>query len=258
MIFYQEDNSLGNYNYNIFTYTDSEWSMHFHKNFEILYGVKGKTTATINGISGVLKEGEFAIVLPNQLHSFSCGKESKVWVGVFSEDFITEFAKAVAKKEGLKLSFRCTPEELEYLKTSLLSESDLSILSLKSSLYMICNRYTVEVPLVDASSTASDVPHTIIKYLEDHFTENVTLGDVSRELGYEYHYLSRLFKSTFRISFKDMLNRYRFEYAKHLILSTDKSLCDIAFECGFGSTRNFNRVYRSYAHVTPSELRQGV
>ena len=37
---------------------------------------------------------------------------------------------------------------------------------------------------------------------------------------------------------------------------TDKPVTDIAFECGFMSQRNFNRVFREITGMTPSEFRE--
>lgn len=256
MIFYQEHNSVGNYNYNIYTYTNCGYAMHFHKNLEFLYVMEGKISVEINGISGKMSEGEFAVVLPNQLHSFDVPADSKAWVGVFSEDFIKEFVKITTKKEGVNLSFRCNAAELDYLKASLLSGGEKDTLSLKASLYTICQRYIKEIPLRLAQGKSCDAAHRIIEYIEIHFRENISLKDLANELGYEYHYLSRLFKNTFKTSFRTFLNQYRFEYAKELILSTDKTFAEVAFECGFGSTRSFNRIYYSFAGTPPKALRE--
>ena len=58
------------------------------------------------------------------------------------------------------------------------------------------------------------------------------------------------------MNFKKFLNQYRFEYAKNLIVNTDKKLSDIALESGFGSIRNFNRIYYKFSGITPKEQRQ--
>lgn len=255
MILYQESNSQSNYNYNIFIYDNVEWQLHFHKNFEIVYVMDGEAVANIGGSETVMTKNQFAIVLPNQIHSYSTAYQSKVWIGVFSEDFISTFSKTVVNKKSDNQIFYCNDAELTYLKDALLTDGEKNILLLKACLYMLCNRFLNEVRLVEASSKNIDTAHIIIEYVEKHFKENISLESISQELGYEYHYVSHFFQKMFHMNFKKFLNQYRFEYAKNLIINTDKKLSDIALESGFGSIRNFNRIYCEFADITPKEER---
>ena len=137
MILYQESNSQSNYNYNIFIYDNVKWQMHFHKNFEIVYVMDGEAIANIGGSETVMTSNQFAIVLPNQIHSYSTDSQSKVWIGVFSEDFISAFSKNVLNKRSDKPIFYCSDAELAYLKGALLTEGEKNILLLKACLYML-------------------------------------------------------------------------------------------------------------------------
>lgn len=253
MIMHQPDNSRGNYNYNLWIYENGEWMPHFHKNYELLYVFSGKLELTVDNICETLSEGEFALIHPNQVHSFSTTENNLIWIAVFSEDFVKEFARKTKGKYGESLGFRLSDIEHEYLKKVLLNDKEQDILALKANLYTVCNRYLKEIKISDNPRLKENITHIIINYTEKNFRENITLADIARETGYEYHYFSRCFKKLFNINFKTFLNQYRFSYAESLILEGGKSLAEIAMESGFGSVRNFNRIYRRFTDKTPSD-----
>lgn len=94
-------------------------------------------------------------------------------------------------------------------------------------------------------------------YISEHISESISMRDAARELGYEYHYFSALFHKSFSMNFKNFLNVFRFDIARRLLENKSVDIGDISEKCGFGSQRNFNRVFKSLAGVTPSEYRSG-
>ena len=257
MILYQEENSKGNYTYNVRIYRDKyNCGAHFHKNFEFLYVLEDEFTVTVDDKTEIMKKNDFAIILPNQVHAFSTPENVTVWIGVFSEDFIKEFANTTSGKIGKKLLFNCSDDETAFLKKHFLTIEKNDILSIKSSLYMLCSRFLKEIELTDSLRQQSNMAHKSIKFIEENFRNDITLMDMAQNLGYEYHYFSRCFKNMFHTNFKTFLNQYRYDYAKNMILNTDASLTTIAYESGFGSLRNFNRIYKQFANSTPNKQRQ--
>ena len=95
MIFHQQDNSIGNYTHNTFTYYNTDWQTHFHKNFEIIHVIKGEVLCTVCGREKSLKENEFGMILSNEIHSYISKNDSVYWVIVFSGDFVHSFEKQV-------------------------------------------------------------------------------------------------------------------------------------------------------------------
>ncbi|MNE93692.1 HTH-type transcriptional regulator YesS [compost metagenome] len=57
------------------------------------------------------------------------------------------------------------------------------------------------------------------------------------------------------MSFISYLNHIRVNKAEEMLLNTDKSIIDIALDCGFTNVRTFNRVFKQFRHNTPSSLR---
>ena len=255
-VFYQAHNSVGNYNYNIFIYEPCEYAHHFHKNYELVYVMEGRLEIQVDGKDEIMDKGQFLLVLPNCIHSYRSSAHNKVWICVFSKDYVADFAKIVHGKERAERLFRCSPSEMAYLNDVLLLENnELSLVAMKAGLYMVCNRYLSCDKWVSRQEKDGKIAHKVIDYVENNFRRDLSLMEVADFLGYEYHYFSKTFRNIFRMSFKTFLNQYRFDYAKNMILKTDLDLSTIAMESGFGSLRNFNRIYKLIAGSTPREHR---
>ena len=68
--------------------------------------------------------------------------------------------------------------------------------------------------------------------------------------------VSKMLSGRLGIGFVDHIRYLRCQYAANLIKRTDKSLTEISYECGFGSTRSFNRAFIATFGLTPTEYRQ--
>ena len=83
IIFHQPWNSVRAKNYNSRIYSEDIWDFHFHKNFELIYVWEGELLLTVNGKSEKMSTGNYALILPNQIHAFDNISDSKAWVAVF-------------------------------------------------------------------------------------------------------------------------------------------------------------------------------
>lgn len=71
----------------------------------------------------------------------------------------------------------------------------------------------------------------------------------------EAHY-TRTFRATFGESPHRYLQRRRVERAMFLLRETERSVTDICFEVGFGSTGTFSRTFRAIVGRSPREYRK--
>lgn len=255
MIIHQISNSAGNHNYNAFFYDDFRHPNHFHKNFELIYVISGEITLTINGSQFLLSAGEFALVFPNDFHSYYTETTSRIWIGVFSSDFVGEFTKFVKNKHAKTPVFVCEPQIQEFAQSYLITDSTPDIFILKSVLYAVCRDFLNTVPLSNVKKDKNFI-YDIITYMEQNFQKEVSLEKIAEAFGYEYHYLSRQFHQHFHMNFKQFLNIYRIDYARDQLIHTDASITDIAHASGFQTVRTFNRVFLEQTGMTPSEYRE--
>lgn len=256
MIFHQAENSRGAKNFNATFYTDRVWESHFHKSYEIVLVVQGLLECSVGEQTVMLGAGELALCLPYQPHSYRPGKDCRYWVCVFSEEYVRFFAKQMKGKTGSECRFVCSDTVLQYIQGTLMQEAELSEYMIKSCLYALCAEYLRCVPVVESNQDKTQHLHTIISFIEEHYTENITLSNIAELLGYDYHYVSRYFHSVFHMTFRELLNVYRLERAVQLMDETDQKLVEIAYACGFQSLRTFNRCFHAHFGISPSRFRK--
>ena len=94
-----------------------------------------------------------------------------------------------------------------------------------------------------------------LSYIGERYSEPLSLGDVAAHLGISPNYLSALFHQTTNVSFRDHLCQVRVEASKHLLLSTDLSLVEIAVAVGFPDQSYFCKVFKKTVGLTPGKFR---
>lgn len=253
MIEHQIDNSNGNYHYNAFVYSDIVYGTHFHASYELIYVIDENCEISVDETLYTLKKGELFLISPYTIHSINIPKNSKTWVGVFSEDFIADFAKKNKyKKYG---RFKCSNSTESFLQAELFYQGKPEHYMLISCLYMICNECLKNAQSYNTELDNNFISNTI-KYISENLSEKITLAELSEKSGYEYHYFSMLFNQCFSTNFKNFVNILKFQQACKLISDKSLSFTDICNECGFGSIRNFNRIFKAMSGYTPSEYRK--
>lgn len=254
MVFHQPFNSLSG-SYNVRFFTDQSWSYHFHKNPEILCVLRGSVDVSVGGVERTLHEGEFAMCLSLEIHAYTPHPDSRYWVCVFSEDYVGQFARTMEGRRGSDFRFVCSDTVRNYVRGALIEAESVSVYTLKSCLYALCGEYLGCVELVRRDS-AADSMSAVLDFVRENHRHNLRLSDVAEKLGYDYHYVSRFFRTAFRMTFRDYLKTCRLESAVLLLRETDKKIVEISLESGFQSVRAFNQAFREHYGISPSEYRK--
>jgi len=93
------------------------------------------------------------------------------------------------------------------------------------------------------------------EFINEHQTEDLTLGDVAKAVNTSTFYFCKMFKKATGINFTDYLSRVRIEKSKNLLLNPNLRVSEIAFEVGFQSLTHFNRVFKKILGQSPTEYR---
>lgn len=91
-----------------------------------------------------------------------------------------------------------------------------------------------------------------------YLRSNLTLPDLSREISVPTRYLSQILNEKKQMNFYDYINLYRLKEVKKMLSDLNhqqKSIIDIAYECGFNSKSVFNASFKKDTGLTPTEFR---
>ena len=94
------------------------------------------------------------------------------------------------------------------------------------------------------------------QYIDEHYKEGITLDGLAEKVSYSRCYFSSMFKRCMGMSVWDYICIKRIEEALTLIKTTDKNILDIAMECGFNNSANFNKIFKKYTNVSPMAFRK--
>ena len=170
---------------------------------------------------------------------------------------IKEFDKECLRKRPKSAKFTLLGEDREYLERVLFTESKPEKYTLKGCLYLVTSKFISQAEFEEKGESKDDIVMKIIAYVEKNFREDLTLLSIAKELGYNHQYLSKIFKSSVKMNFRTLVNQYRIDYARSLLEKSNVTIAEAAFEAGFQSLRNFNRVYKEILGQTPREFRKG-
>jgi AraC-like DNA-binding protein len=93
------------------------------------------------------------------------------------------------------------------------------------------------------------------QYIVRNYREDLSLSDVARALNIDVFYFCRLFKKSSGVGFAEYLGRLRIETAMELLANSELHISAIAFEVGFQALSSFNRLFRRFTRMSPTEYR---
>ena len=96
-----------------------------------------------------------------------------------------------------------------------------------------------------------------IAFIDANYSRQISLQEVARKVGVTPEYLSRQFKSEFKIGFKEYITQRRIEEAKQLLLRfPELPINELSQKAGFASPQNFISVFKNQTQYTPHRYRQ--
>lgn len=107
------------------------------------------------------------------------------------------------------------------------------------------------------TESSNDVIEEAKKYIEENFSKNITLEDISLRVNISSYYLSRIFKESTGYNFIDYLTGLRIDKARELLSTTQLSMKEICQQCGYSDPNYFSKSFKKNVGVTPTEYREG-
>lgn len=96
----------------------------------------------------------------------------------------------------------------------------------------------------------------IMAYMLDHYADKLTMRDVCNMEHISYNYLSRFFKDSSLMTFRNFLHEIRVYYSEHLLLcEPELSIQDISYRVGFSDPKIFFREFKKKHGHTPHQHR---
>lgn len=96
----------------------------------------------------------------------------------------------------------------------------------------------------------------VMEYIDQHLTEPLTLKTLASVANMSPSYFSQLFKELNGFSTWDYIISKRVDLATKLLITTNDSVYNVAFQSGFNNTTNFHKAFKKITGVSPSTYRK--
>ncbi len=150
---------------------------------------------------------------------------------------------------------RLPPEEL-FLSLRVIhpqTQKDLMTLLELFGNYIAYAQYQIQL---SESTQQNRVLERALSFIRNHYTEPISLDDIARVACTSKRNLTRLFQAKTGMTVLASIQQMRIDKACGQLQSTDMTCMQVAFECGFGSVQQFNRVFQKLKNCTPQTWRR--
>lgn len=128
----------------------------------------------------------------------------------------------------------------------------LSILSESTDISYINNE--AYNPIND--QTKNDRISDVFEYVKENYKEEISLLEIAKIANLTPTSFCRMFKLKTKKSFVEYLNEIRVSNACKFLIETDLGISEIAYECGYKTASNFNKLFKKLTGTTPKEYRK--
>lgn len=289
-LFRMSDNPNGDLPFFISRYTlsNSALKLHRHEYMQINYVYQGKAEHVINNCKFDIIKGDIFVIPPYVPHKIVApeGCSAQIFEFEFLPEFINQNFEDIRNAESF-LDFAyiepfLVSENLVKPRLNLIGRLQVEvenilneafreyrqakpgyILVIKSLLLkllvLVGREFTTNLEDSESRSIYDrhrDAIMAAIKYIDEHYAEDLTLEEVAKVSALSQSYFSYLFKSITMKTFTEYLNGLRISKALQLLKETDKKILDICYEIGFNNVNHFNRVFKQHTGISPSSYRK--
>ncbi len=230
--------------------------LHIHQSAELLMVTKGELTVSINGSDAeTVRNGQASLILPFSPHTYKTVAGTEYLRCNFATSLVPEFFNMMDNKMGDRAVFNVDPTTVFYFQKKLLQDSRLSIWSIRAFLNSAIDDYLSQVTVCEVG-TSNHILTRAITYMNDHKADKLTIDKVANAIGYSRSHLSFYINKAACFNFNTLLSMLRIEDARIMLKNTQKSILEIAIECGFGSERSFYRQFKAISGLSPNDYRK--
>lgn len=244
---------------------DEKFPYHYHDWFELYYLRTGKCIYTLKTKKYYVNENNWIFIPPNLKHKvmYLTPTHDRCLM-YFSKDYLNPLVISHINQLIAYPIFAPDPEDSASINTipdKLLYEfenkSEFSEELIKSYLLEIFAAFLRRIDKKTSDDTNTSnynllVDH-VIRYINIHYAEKITLNDLADLTCVGANYVSRIFKQVTGINLNEYINLIRIAHAKKLLNTTNDSITNIAYKCGFNDSNYFSHVFKKFEKVSPQQ-----
>ena len=248
--------------------TNEKINTHFHGDIEMLYVISGSLDVEVWDESYHLDPQDMIVINANHHHSYTGTGDLLIGRFLISLNKVREMLNqnvvlfwcnsAVETHEAFR--------ELKMIINRIFNDSlkKESGMIYRNSLYyqllhILSSNFLIppgDIRYEKESSQEDRRLQDIFAYIRMNYHQNIRLQDLAEHLFLSETYVSKYIKKKCDITFVELVNAVRLEYAMEDLMHSNASIIKIAMDNGFASVAAFNKCFKAAHQVSPTEFRK--
>lgn len=247
------------------SYYDHDWPsvLHTHHFTELFYVLDGEGMFLVEDKKIPVRADDLVIINPNVTHTEQCDTKQRFEYIVLGVSGL-QFSNATGLHHNYSVhNFHSNKKEVIFILQSILKEAQkkeenfLDVCqNLLDILLIYLMRKNESAMIADDSKKASRECRFIEQYIDEHFSEDISLETLSSLTYMNKYYLVHAFKNYKGVSPINYLIDKRIQEAKTLLETTNFSIAKIAQHVGFSSQSYFSQIFRKVTGETPIKYKK--
>lgn len=234
---------------------------HWHEFYEIELILDGSGTNSIDEIDYPIQKGRIFAMSPTSFHEPKFNESTTLINFMFTMDICDPQLLTALFSNKPHLILDISDKDIRFIQT--LAEELITASSTKPE---VRSKYCMHIFNVilgklctlldnDLPTERSSALQRTFLYIQNHFTEQITLEDAAKFANYSPNYFSVKCKEYLGKSFKQYVIDLRISFAANLLKSSDLTVAQIMDRSGFRDMSNFLTAFRKRFHTSPKEYR---
>lgn len=263
---------------------------HSHLFYEMVYVRTGFTLHSCEGEIEMLSAGNLFFIRPGEEHAYINAQQVKLYNCIFYGDALGDLLPELSKLPGLRELFlgESTDETarsenvmqnrilridvgerrtLETMLEGIVREYDVREVGWESSVKARLVQFLVRYARLyaaqcekrrDGSDDYYGYIYKVLEYVNAHYSEDVTMAQLSAVTGLSPDYMARRFKAVMYMSPSEYVRKFRIAKAMEFLCNTSLSIAEIAAQTGFSDVSLFSRVFKTAVGLPPASYRKNL
>lgn len=228
---------------------------HWHLEHEIVYVLRGRAELNVNNVICTLTSGMCAFIEGGEIHCIKGSDDNITQVIKTSSsviDKITEnkHLESTILKNSYIVDAAFKEIEKEFKSTKEYKDIVVDCLTIR----LITEIFRIEDTYIKSQTQMNNIKNIeLLRWISKNCM-HINFKDAVKHFNLSYSYFSRYFQNLVGMKFTQYLNILKVALAIEKIRNGEKNMTDISISCGFGTIRNFNRVFKNIAGYAPTQL----
>ena len=238
----------------------ADFPLHIHNAVEICVMLEGSCRVLYENRQIRLEAGDIFFAFPNQPHGYeeNCGTVRYLLilpVKPHLEMFYKLLTEHVPESPLLPKGSWEQLGLLEILQLGCQDAKNASLEVMQGYFAVIVGKLLSIMKLRPYDSDSENMLRSVLLYIHGHYREPISRKEIARSVGYHESYISHVFSQVLHMGITQYIHTLRVDDACNYLRHTKMPVTQIALELGFGSVRNFNRIFLKETGKTPKEYR---